>query len=138
MKTVFIHWSVTIQGYILVVTLIFLPPPPFKNNIFSPNPQFKNRSILQVSEARADFQEVCCGGGGGVQGGRALPPLPLFPFYLPLFSSLLSFSFFLHSISPNPMKAQIFAPHPRRGANRKIYAPEINQYNEDDFLLILP
>ena len=73
-----------------------------------------------------------------MQGGRALPPLPLFPFYLPLFSSLLSFSFFLHSISPNPMKAQIFAPHPRRGANRKIYAPEINQYNEDDFLLILP
>ena len=40
-------------------------------NIFAPNLDLKNRSILQVSEARGNFEEVCC--GGVVQGSEKLP-----------------------------------------------------------------
>jgi len=42
------------QGCILVVKL---PPPLFQNHIFSPNPQLKKQVILQVSKARANFEE---------------------------------------------------------------------------------
>ena len=38
--------------------LKFLPPSPlFLESFFSPNPRFKNSCILQVSEARANFEE---------------------------------------------------------------------------------
>ena len=49
-------------------TRIFAPPP-FQNHICFPKSTNKKRVYLQVSEARANFEEVCC--GGGHRGGRA-------------------------------------------------------------------
>ena len=49
----------------------FCPPPPLKNHIFTQNLRLKNRIILKVTEAHANFEESLLwrwgGGGGGAE-----------------------------------------------------------------------
>ena len=97
-------------------------PPPFKNHSFSPNPQFKNRSILQVSEARADFQEVCCGGGGGCKGAELFPLFPFSLFISPFSLPFSLFPFFFILFPQTQWKLKFLPPTPG-GVQTEKYTP---------------
>ena len=49
---------------LVVETRILAPPPSLSRTIFFPKiHNLNNRYILRVSEARANYKEVCSGGG---------------------------------------------------------------------------